>query len=419
MGLFSFFRRNNTDAEIQQAPINLDPENPCYTNARSPYATSLQEYVNKNRISPMFLSTFFAAVNLFTNSIAMMKWKFIDKEGNELPDNHYLYHLFDEAKISRFNLMKNVVQDMILYGNGFIYIERDDDTGRPKTLHYSPASQTSIYYNPMTHNTLYANYTYNELWDDGTNYLHFYLNTDNGFIGVGCLRYAYNVLDIASTIQQATESYYSTTGQTFGIVTPNGALPDVLGNKQKQIRDLEASWNQARNKPNKGTLFFPADLKFIPLNSSASDSALIESREYNAVEVGRFVQNISPILLGDLRHNVYGTLAESQEEFIIHSLSPTTSMIEDQFNKKLVMPSKWGKIFVDLDEYSILNTDHEKQANYLSTLTSNGIMSRNEARKILSLPPVDGGDELVIPFSDVNQNTLGNENIEEESNEQE
>lgn len=394
---FNFFsKRSKNDNIINPCPVD-DTVLPV----------TLQQYRNKEKIGAMSLSTFYAAVNLVSNSIAMMPWKFKDDENNELPKSNYLYHLFDNSIITRYNIIKNVVKDIILYGNGFIFIERDNETGQPKTLHYSPANQTTIWYDELNHKLYYYNFTYLDRIDDGTNYLHFYMNSDDGFIGKGVLKYAYNVLDIASVIQNATSSYYSTAGQQFGIVSPNGPLPEV-GNQQKQLDKLVQKWEEAQMKANKGTVFFPSDLKFTPMTNTAKDSALIEAREYNAVEVGRFICNISPVLLGDLRHLAYNSLTESQREFVIHSLAPLVTMIEEQCNKKLIMPSKHCKQFVDLDETSILANDAEKQANEVTTLTNSGIITPNEARKRLGLPPVDGGDALVIPFTKIEDNTIGN-----------
>lgn len=406
MGLFSrIFTRSKDESVVNPCPI---PDND------NPVAKALVDVYNGNKIDAMNLSTFFAAVNIFSNSIAMMDWKFLDEEGNSLRKSHYLYHLFDDSLLTRFNTVKNVIQDMILFGNGFIFIERNRDTGAPQTLHYSPACDTIIFYNAVTHKVSYQNPFYSKYMNDGTDYLHFFINSDNGYIGKGILQYAYNVIDIASTIQKSTETYYGTTGNMFGIVSPAGELPNI-GNKKNQLEKLEATWNEARRKINKGCVFFPSDLKFTPLSASAKDTSLIESREYNVVEIGRFVQNISPVLLGDLRHNSYGTLAESQREFIIHSLAPTVKMWEEQCNKKLIMPSKWHTQFVDLDEYSILATDQEKQANYLSTLANNGIISANEARYILHLPPVEGADNLIIPFTKVEDNTV-NDTVNKNNN---
>lgn len=412
---FNFFsKRSKNDNIINPCPVD-DTVLPV----------TLQQYRNKEKIGAMSLSTFYAAVNLVSNSIAMMPWKFKDDENNELPKSNYLYHLFDNSIITRYNIIKNVVKDIILYGNGFIFIERDNETGQPKTLHYSPAKQTTIRYDELNHKLYYYNFTYLDRIDDGTNYLHFYMNSDDGFIGKGVLKYAYNVLDIASVIQNATSSYYSTAGQQFGIVSPNGPLPEV-GNQQKQLDKLVQKWEEAQMKANKGTVFFPSDLKFTPMTNTAKDSALIEAREYNAVEVGRFICNISPVLLGDLRHLAYNSLTESQREFVIHSLAPLVTMIEEQCNKKLIMPSKHCKQFVDLDETSILANDAEKQANEVTTLTNSGIITPNEARKRLGLPPVDGGDALVIPFTKIEDNTIGgtgdaNEdknNVEQENEQQ-
>ena len=412
---FNFFsKRSKNDNIVNPCPVD-DTVLPV----------TLQQYRNKEKIGAMSLSTFYAAVNLVSNSIAMMPWKFKDDENNELPKSNYLYHIFDNSIITRYNIIKNVVKDIILYGNGFIYIERDQETGQPKTLHYSPANQTTIWYDELNHKLYYYNFTYLDRIDDGTNYLHFYMNSDDGFIGKGVLKYAYNVLDIASVIQNATSSYYSTAGQQFGIVSPNGPLPEV-GNQQKQLDKLVQKWEEAQMKANKGTVFFPSDLKFTPMTNTAKDSALIEAREYNAVEVWRFICNISPVLLGDLRHLAYNSLTESQREFVIHSLAPIVMMIEEQCNKKLIMPSKHCKQFVDLDENYILANDAEKQANEITTLTNSGIITPNEARKRLGLPPVDGGDALVIPFTKIEDNTIGgtgdtkeDKNNVEQENEQE
>ena len=57
--------------------------------------------------------------------------------------------------------------------------------------------------------------------------------------------------------------------------------------------------------------------------------------------------------------------------------------------------------------------DKKTEAEYYSTLVNNGLMTRNEARGQLGLQPVDGGDDLIIPFTDVAQNTVNNTKTEE------
>jgi len=89
-------------------------------------------------------------------------------------------------------------------------------------------------------------------------------------------------------------------------------------------------------------------------------------------------------------------------------------MIEDEFNRKLIKPSEKGKLYVDFDENHVMFADKTATANYYGALVKNGIMSINEARHNLDLPPKDGADDLIIPFTDINANTIGNKNTEEE-----
>ena len=37
-------------------------------------------------------------------------------------------------------------------------------------------------------------------------------------------------------------------------------------------------------------------------------------------------------------------------------------------------------------------------------------MTINEARKELSLPEIEGGDKLIIPYTNINNNTIGGNN---------
>ena len=53
----------------------------------------------------------------------------------------------------------------------------------------------------------------------------------------------------------------------------------------------------------------------------------------------------------------------------------------------------------------------------MSTLVDKGIITRNEARKQLGYSPMEGADELMISYSDPNQNKINNENNEDKNTE--
>lgn len=415
MALFGLF---GTKKEVRSEEPQV--VNPCIPNDgdQTGHSVSLSNLLKMQKANGMNISAFFDAVNIISNAIAKIPFVFKDDNDEDLRPSHYLWHLFDNSEITRFNVMKGVVKDILIHGNGFIYIERDPETYRPKTLHYSPAEQTIMYYNPLTYDVFYMNPAYSNKWDNGENYLHFYINSENGYEGKGIPFYAYKTINLSASIDKSTTDFWQSGGQLNALISTNTSNPQV-GTREKQIQSLRASWDEARARSNgTGVIFVPADLKYQPLSASAKDSALIESRLFSIQEIARWFA-LSPVLLGDYTHTHYNSLTDADTEFVKHCLQPYIVMIEEEMQRKLVMPSKQDYEFVDLDENAIISIDKGKQAEYLTKYVERGILTPNEVRKILGYPAKEGADELSVAYSDANQNKItGQENTSEENDEE-
>lgn len=414
MALFGLF---GTKKEVRsEEPV----VNPCISDDgdQTGHSVSLSNLLKMQKANGMNISAFFDAVNIISNAIAKIPFVFKDDNDEELRRSHYLWHLFDNSEITRFNVMKGVVKDVLIHGNGFIYIERDPETYRPKTLHYSPAQQTVMYYNALTNDMFYMNPSYSGKWDNGENYLHFYINSENGYEGKGIPFYAYKTINLSASIDKSTTDFWQSGGQLNALISTNTSNPQV-GTRDKQIQSLRASWDEARSKSQgTGVIFVPADLKYTPLSANAKDSALIESRLFSIQEISRWFA-LSPVLLGDYTHTHYNSLSDADTEFVKHSLQPYIVMIEEEMQRKLVMPSKQDVEKIDLNENAIISIDKSKQAEYLSKYVERGILTPNEVRKILGYPAKEGADELSVAYSDANQNKItGQENTSDENDEE-
>ena len=154
-------------------------------------------------------------------------------------------------------------------------------------------------------------------------------------------------------------------------------------------------------------------MDYTPIGSNANDAQMLETRRFNAEEVCRYLC-IDPILLGISGASAYNSIEQAQLSFLSHCIYPLISLIEAEFNRKLLKPSEKSKIYIDFDENHIMFADKSATANYYSTLTKNGIMTINEARHNLGLTPKEGADELMIPFTDLSQNTIGGQNNDNE-----
>ena len=152
-------------------------------------------------------------------------------------------------------------------------------------------------------------------------------------------------------------------------------------------------------------------MDYKPIQLSATDSQLLESRLFNVQDIARFF-GVSPVLLGDLTHSNYNTIEATQNQFVLHTLMPYIVMIEEEFTRKLIKPSEEG-LEVNLDETAILKADKSAMASYYSTLLQNGVLCVNEVRKELGFSPIEGGDKHTVAYTDISQNTIGEKKNED------
>ena len=164
-----------------------------------------------------------------------------------------------------------------------------------------------------------------------------------------------------------------------------------------------------------GTAVLEAGMHYQPITSNSKDAQLLETRLFNVQEIARFF-NMSPTLLGDLSKTSYNTLEASQQAFVLNSLMPYVTMLEQELNMKLLSYKQRQNLYIDIKESDIIKSDKNSQANYLTTLVNSGLITRNEARKELGFNPIEGGDILTVSYTDINQNTIGGEQENKDPN---
>ena len=98
------------------------------------------------------------------------------------------------------------------------------------------------------------------------------------------------------------------------------------------------------------------------------------------------------------------------------------AMIESELTRKLLKADEQGKVKIILDTAAYLRPNKQSEGQYYATLIDKGILTRNEARKALGYCELDGLSEIIIPYTDINQNTVGKKgetlNEEDENNEE-
>lgn len=362
----------------------------------------LMNYQLSEQLPAVSLSAVFAAIEIISNSIAELPLNVKTKQENKstLVPNHPLYHIFDNCVLTKYMMIKMIVSDMLLYGNGLAYIERAQD-GTPINLIYCPHGSYSIMYNGESRQLYYIIPSLKRGRIEPIDVIHILKNSVNGVEGKGILFYAQPTLKLASYTEKSAQDYFNSNMHVYGILKQTDVHTPLT---EKQRRAIEDAWRKGHGKNGTGMAVIEGGLEYQSVSSNAKDAQLLECRLFNLQDIARFF-NINPVLLGDLSHSSYSTIEASLLEFVTHTLYPYITLIENELRRKLIKPSE-KNLYIDLDAGFILKSDKSSQATYLSTLKQSGIITTNEAREQLGLNPIEGGDTLMVAYSDVNQNKI-------------
>ena len=363
--------------------------------------------------SPLMITAVYAALSLISNSIATLPVKVKQKKDNKTDEiDHPVSKLFYDTLLSKFTLMKKLTWDLLVNGNAFMYIVRNKQ-GNPESLVYLEPGDVTIDYNKQK-GTLKYGITNHEGIRKSVNYkdvLHFAQNTRDGIHGRGFLYFGADILKLCGYTQDAASDFFSSGCNIKGILSFKHQVRD------EQKTKIREQWNSIHGgNTGSGIAVLEGDTEFIPVSQNGAESQMLETRQFNVVEIARLF-NISPVLLGDLSHTNYSSIEDARLDFIINCLLPIIQIYESEINRKLLGNSQIYHI--DLDESVLMVADKSTTANYLQTLVGAGIITINEARRILGFNDVDDGDRLIIPYTDINMNTIAelDENVQKQSEE--
>lgn len=366
----------------------------------------------------MLLSTVYRCVEVISDSVAQLPLEpyKIDADGYRLKfTSHPSYRILNKEpnnRMTRFTFIKTLVVSTLLKGNGFAYIERDNK-GNAIALHYIPSELVTII--PPT--TIGENVMYNVTGlsnsVESCNMIHILNFSYDGITGISTLSHAKNTLGLAMDSESHASGFFKGGANLAGILT----VQSTLTSKQKQ--DLKTSWQTAfsptTGQPN-GVAVLEGNMEFKPITVNPSDAQLLETREFNVIDICRFF-GVSPVKAFDLSKSSYSTVEATNLSFLTDTLSPLLEKIELEFERKIYKPSEKESIDVRFDTSRLLRADKQSLANYYSTLFNIGVVSLNEIRKELDLASVEGGDNhfVQVNLMEVNkaaQNIPTNKNLE-------
>lgn len=376
-------------------------------------ALNFNNYSSFSANYAMRLSAVYRAVELISDSVAMLPiyTMFEDKDGfrtryTEHSTNKLLNNQPNQL-MTRYQFIKLMMIDVMLRGNAFAYIKRDE-MGNATELVYLRPDTVTIDYNELTRELKYRCNTITGIVEP-CNMIHLVKYSSDGVHGISILQNAKNTLALTNDTEKQASNFFRSGCALAGVLTVQGQLQD------KQKEQIRSSWNSAYNSDGSGLAVLQGNMSYQPISINATDAQLLESRLFNVSDIARFF-GLSPVLLGDLSKSSYSTLEQSQLQFLSQTLQPYITMIEQEFSRKIFRPSEIN-LSVNIDEKALIMTDKAALASYYVQMLQNGLMTSNEIRKELGLSSIEGGDVTVMQAQYLQQqnNNMVNTDVEDDT----
>lgn len=354
----------------------------------------------------MQLSVVYRCVDLISNGLAQLPISILDEEKRPTDRNlSYVLNRRPNHLIDHYTFMKLLVASVLLRGNGYAIIERDGDGVRE--LHFVDPDMVSIA-KAIDKEGLVREVVYliNGVQYLSDQILHVKNFSYDGIVGVSTIAHAVQSLNIAFDSEATASGFFKYGGNVGGILSS----PGIIAKEQKEkIRDAWTSaFSAETGKPN-SVAVLDGGMSYQSIKVSPADAQLLESRQYNAIDIARFF-SVSPTKIFDLSKSSYSTIEAENLAFLSETLQPLLARFESEFRAKLLSPEEQRDLSITFDTTSILRTDKQSLASYYSTLFNIGVLSQNEIRHQLDLAPIQGGDEhfiqvnLTTPENILNQN---------------
>ena len=359
-----------------------------------------------SRSKPMLLSTVYRCVDLISDSVAVLPLKtYLLDEGGFKKEykTHPAYMILDlepNEDMTRFVFFKTLMASVLLTGNGYAYIERDRNLNLLQLI-YIPTSQVTIVYIADKNGIMRKRYQvvgFKELVEP-KDMIHVLNFSYDGIIGVSTLTHARQTLGIATKSEEHASGFFESGGAVSGILTVEGKRLD-----KGQKDQIYETWDERMSQHPNGIAVLEGNMKYQPITVSPKDSQLLESRQFNVVDICRFF-SVSPVKAFDLSKSSYSTVEATQLQYLTDTALAVITKIEQEINRKVFLRSERGRIIAEFDTSAILRTDKAAQAAYWKDMFYVGAASPNEIRRENNLSRVDNGDKVFVP---VNTQTLDN-----------
>lgn len=353
------------------------------------------------------LSTVWACAELIASTVASLPCYLYEKKGKKLvlAEDHPLYAVLHESPNRYMDpsvFFETQGLNEVLQGNSFA-LKEFNSRGDVIELIPLAASQMQVFL--QQGKLLYA-YTQSGQREIFPSEKIFHVRgMGNGYVGLSPLAYARNAVDAAQAAEQFGTAFHANAGKPGGVLTIDHVLSDDQRDAVKRnfVDYLSGADNAFK------LLVLEAAMQYQQVQLSPEDSQMLQTKAYSVEELCRFFYRVPPVLIGHTeKTTTWGTGVEQiLLGFFSTTIRPILRRKERAIRQQLLLVDERRRYEVEFDFADLLRADSAARSEFYSKMVNNGLMTRNEAREVERLPPIDGADQLTVQGALIDLKDIG------------
>ncbi|MHB1001270.1 MAG: phage portal protein [Armatimonadota bacterium] len=378
--------------------INLDPVASSSTSFFTIFRQSKHRDTDYASLIERDCGYVYTCAHLNAKAIAGAEWKVYVKGGttlwptgeNEELLEHPVIDLLKSANAYHTGreLLELTAEYLELTGNAYWYVERDA-LGVPAGLYPLMSQHVEIVPDKsgVVKSYVYGTGASKQVFNSDE-IIHFkYTNPANIYYGLSPLEAAVKAADRLTAMSDYEQALYDNHARPDLLITAPGGMSDEEA--KALLEQWKSTYGGVRRSGMPGVL--DGDIKIERLNYDPVDTGILESFKLSREELCAAFGVPTQFL----------TVSQSRAEldtakyiYAENTIEPRLRIIESVINERLIpMYDGTGRLYLQFD--STVPNDQTIESQILKTYTDAGIMTCNEARAKLGLPPVEGGDMLM------------------------
>lgn len=324
------------------------------------------------------VSSVLSATTLLCDTVASLPlraYEVVDGKRKAIPLPEILANPDPES--NTFELIHQMMASLSLHGNSYVHIDRDRSGNMIGLVPLHPYQMQVM----PTGDQVGRRYLHLGIEMDSADIIHTrWFTPPQSLVGVSPLIQARNLVGLSMAMDRHLAQFYSEGG------TPSSVLETDQKLTYDQAQIIRNTWEATHRRHRKPAVLSDG-LKWRPIQTSAADQQMIETREQFIRDIAR-VFRIPGNLIGAMGDTqTYQNVEQASLNFFTHTITPWIRRLEISLSR--LLPTGVDVVF---DYAPLLRADSSTRAKVNSINVMMGARTPNEVRQLEGFEPYEGGD---------------------------